>query len=279
MALSGYRGAQTAVHSPSQELKETLYNAAYHDGAHGLHASAAMAIVTAGDRVHFARLLQRFLQGLKSSLDGDHSHHAVVVGMTRGAKSLCDGLRAQYSHHCALSSASRGHEGDDEEGDSSQLAAELHKLELVHEVLAFGYSAVYVELDTVFFHNPMQHLLSLQADVALPDNLCAVTINNKTLSGDRKLHQDTSLIFARAGPPASHFVHEWINTHRHELHRDISQGNLLRHNQAVLNEVPPTLRGPDKVPPAVRINALSQDRFPAGVPGPAAAWAASRWHR
>lgn len=48
MALSGYRGAQTAVHSPSQELKETLYNAAYHDGAHGLHASAAMAIVTAG---------------------------------------------------------------------------------------------------------------------------------------------------------------------------------------------------------------------------------------
>lgn len=161
----------------------------------------------AGDRVHFARLLQRFLQGLKSSLDGNHSYHAVVVGMTRGAKSLCDGLRAQYSHHCALSSASRGHEGDDEEvqwgltscfnpslqkhvppssfcvhhkhagpatpssccdeichmqGDSWQLAAELHKLELVHEVLAFGYSAVYVELDTVFFHNPMQHLLSLQ---------------------------------------------------------------------------------------------------------------------
>ena len=43
-----------------------------------------------------------------------------------------------------------------------QLAAELYKLELIHEVLAFGYSAVYVELDTVFFRNPMQHLLSLQ---------------------------------------------------------------------------------------------------------------------
>ena len=51
---------------------------------------------------------------------------------------------------------------------------------------------------------------------------------------------------------------------------------LLPCLQAVLNEVPPTLRGPDKVPPAVRTNALSQDRFPAGVPGPAAAWAASR---
>ena len=40
------------------------------------------------------------------------------------------------------------------QGDSWQLAAELHKLELVHEVLAFGYSAVYVELDTVFFATP-----------------------------------------------------------------------------------------------------------------------------
>ena len=69
----------------------------------------------AGNRLHFARLLQRFLQGLKSSLDGDLSHHAVVVGVTRGAKSLCDGLRAQYSHHCALSSISNTHEGDDEE--------------------------------------------------------------------------------------------------------------------------------------------------------------------
>ena len=48
MASSGRRGAKHAVHSPSQELKETLYNAAYHDGAHGLHASAGMAIVTAG---------------------------------------------------------------------------------------------------------------------------------------------------------------------------------------------------------------------------------------
>ena len=48
IALSGSRLAQNAVHSPSQELKETLYNAAYHDGAHGLHASAGMAIVTAG---------------------------------------------------------------------------------------------------------------------------------------------------------------------------------------------------------------------------------------
>ena len=48
------------------------------------------------------------------------------------------------------------------QGDSWQLAAELYKLELIHEVLTFGYSAVYVELDTVFFRSPMQHLLSLQ---------------------------------------------------------------------------------------------------------------------
>ena len=48
MPSSGCRRTQNAEHSPSQELKETLYNAAYHDGAHGLHASAGMAIVTAG---------------------------------------------------------------------------------------------------------------------------------------------------------------------------------------------------------------------------------------
>ena len=49
--------------------------------------------------------------------------------------------------------------------DSWQLAAELYKLELVHEVLACGYSAIYVELDTVFFCNPLQHLLSLQPGI------------------------------------------------------------------------------------------------------------------
>ena len=43
---------------------------------------------------------------------------------------------------------------------------------------------------------------------------------------------------------------------------------LLPCLQAVLNQVPPALRGPDKVPPAVRINALSQDRFPSWCAGP-----------
>ena len=48
------------------------------------------------------------------------------------------------------------------QGDSWQLVAELYKLEVIHQVLASGYSALYTELDTVFFRNPMQHLLSLQ---------------------------------------------------------------------------------------------------------------------
>ena len=56
----------------------------------------------------------------------------------------------------------------------------------------------------------------------------------QTLIPDRKRGLDTSLVFARAGLPATHFVHEWINTHRHELHQDITQGNLTRHNQACL---------------------------------------------
>lgn len=42
------RWVHDAPHPPSHELKETLYNAAYHDGAQGLQASTGMAIVTAG---------------------------------------------------------------------------------------------------------------------------------------------------------------------------------------------------------------------------------------
>ena len=43
------RWVQSAPHPPSKELKDTLYNAAFHDGAHGLHASTGMALVTTGD--------------------------------------------------------------------------------------------------------------------------------------------------------------------------------------------------------------------------------------
>ena len=67
----------------------------------------------AGNRFAFARVLQKFLHGLKSSLDGDLSNHAVVVGMNKGAKSICDGLRARYSHHCVLSSSWSGHETEE----------------------------------------------------------------------------------------------------------------------------------------------------------------------
>ena len=60
-------------------------------------------------------MLQKFLHGLKSSLDGDLSNHAVVVGMTKGAKSICDGLRARYSHHCVLSPSWAAQETESEQ--------------------------------------------------------------------------------------------------------------------------------------------------------------------
>ena len=44
------RWVQSVPHPPSKELKDTLYNAAFHHGAHGLHASTGMAIVTTGDQ-------------------------------------------------------------------------------------------------------------------------------------------------------------------------------------------------------------------------------------
>lgn len=57
-----------------------------------------------------AKLLPRFLHGLKHSLNSDITNHAVIVGMNKGAKSLCDGLQARYSHHCILSPSWPGHE-------------------------------------------------------------------------------------------------------------------------------------------------------------------------
>jgi hypothetical protein len=48
------------------------------------------------------------------------------------------------------------------QGDAWHVVAELHKLELILNILTFGYSVVYVDVDTIFFRNPMHHLLSLQ---------------------------------------------------------------------------------------------------------------------
>ena len=48
------------------------------------------------------------------------------------------------------------------QGDAWQAAAELHKLELILNVLTCGYSVLYMEPDATVFRNPMLHLLSLQ---------------------------------------------------------------------------------------------------------------------
>ena len=59
---------------------------------------------------NFAKLLQKFLAGLKHSLSGDLTHHAVGIGMGKGAKSICDGLSGRYSHHCVQSTNWPGHD-------------------------------------------------------------------------------------------------------------------------------------------------------------------------
>ncbi len=43
------------------------------------------------------------------------------------------------------------------------MAAELHKLELILNILTLGYSVVFMDPDTVVYHNPMHHILSLEA--------------------------------------------------------------------------------------------------------------------
>lgn len=177
-------------------------------------------------------MLQRFLSGLKHSLSGDLTIHAVVVGMGKAAKSVCEGLNGRYSHHCLHSIYWAGHDTEYDavsctastliqsspccfsaeafgcslrgiwstawyphtlstgqmpdaksmlgingvkegvrcreggcsfsQGDAWHLAAELHKLELILNIVTLGYSVVYVDVDTVFFRNPMIHLLSLK---------------------------------------------------------------------------------------------------------------------
>jgi hypothetical protein len=64
----------------------------------------------AGNRFTFSKLLQKFLRGLNKGLAGDASNHAVVVGMGKGAKLICEGLRPRFNHQCVLSSHWKGHD-------------------------------------------------------------------------------------------------------------------------------------------------------------------------
>jgi hypothetical protein len=51
-------------------------------------------------------------------------------------------------------------------------AAELHKLELLLNVATLGYAALWLDIDSIVFRNPLPHLLALGADLALPDARC-----------------------------------------------------------------------------------------------------------
>lgn len=53
-------------------------------------------------------------------------------------------------------------------------AAELHKLELLLNVATLGYAALWLDIDSVVFRNPLPHLLTLNADLALPDAACSM---------------------------------------------------------------------------------------------------------
>ncbi|EIE22961.1 hypothetical protein COCSUDRAFT_41969 [Coccomyxa subellipsoidea C-169] len=262
------RWVHKTPHLPPAALREALFNAAHHDGPASLAESTGMVIATTGNRFIFAKLLQKFLAGLKHSLSGDLTNHALVMGLGKGAKSICEGLNGRYSHHCVQSTNWPGHDTEYETGDAWHVAAELHKLELILNILTLGYSVLYVDVDHVFYRNPMHHLLSLQADIGLPDNHCELTNDNTTATKDSKFDQDSSLIFAHSGPRAVRFIYDWIAQHKHDVHR---QDGLIRHDQVLFNEVlaPHFLRdaggGGDAF---VRIRKLSQDRFPSWCSGP-----------
>ena len=67
------------------------------------------------------------------------------------------------------------------------------------------------------------------------------TLTMQTLSSDRALDQDARLIFARAGPPAVRFMHDWISVHKHDIHR---LGNATRHDQVSPSKNSPSHSGP-----------------------------------
>lgn len=71
----------------------------------------------------------------------------------------------------------------------------------------------------------------------VPSGWLINTLSMQTLSEDRALNQDASLIFARAGPPAVRFMHDWISVHKHDIHR---LGNATRHDQVSPSKNPPS---------------------------------------
>ena len=75
----------------------------------------------------------------------------------------------------------------------------------------------------------------------IPSGWLINTLTMQTLSGDRAMDQDASLIFARAGPPAVRFMHDWISVHKRDIRR---LGNATRHAQVSPSKCSPSHSGP-----------------------------------
>ena len=87
-------------------------------------------------------MLSKFLKGLHASLDGDLTHHVIVGGLGASAGNICSGLKARFNHHCLTNSKWPGPDEEYEDGDRWFATAQLFRLELVLNVITYGYSVV-----------------------------------------------------------------------------------------------------------------------------------------
>lgn len=86
------------------------------------------------------------------------------------------------------------------QGSAWHAAAELHKLELILNVLTLGYSVLYMEPDATVFRNPMLHLLSLQV-CSSPQTLPEEPVPDKHMPNIHVLDRASFQSLPRRGKP------------------------------------------------------------------------------
>ncbi|KAK9826435.1 hypothetical protein WJX81_005445 [Elliptochloris bilobata] len=264
---------QGTPHLPPLGLEDALYYAALSDSK---TTGSGAVIVTAGNRAAFSQLLPRLLRGLKRSMTGDLTNHLVVVGLGPAAKSTCAGLQARHAHQCVLSEHWSGPDSQFPQDEAWFAAAELHKLELLLNVATLGYAALWLDIDSVVFRNPLPHLLALDADLALPDAGCVSRDDRPPAQrpgapgASVELHQASGLVWAAANVRAVRALYEWLARLR-LAQAALPKGQAPQHNSdRVFNAqlAPHLTRGAAAGHPLVRLLQLSQARFPSWCAGP-----------
>ncbi|GAX76335.1 hypothetical protein CEUSTIGMA_g3781.t1 [Chlamydomonas eustigma] len=154
------------------QLKEVLPAAEYTVTSKGIQRTGV--IVTSCDLSCLQNLFEPFMWGLMNNRDGDFSQHLIIISNGVSAYIYCDHLRSlNYKHHCVLdrwcappnANASMEHAaGSLTFGKPMYFYALVQKVAWISEVIKFGRSVLWTDMDIFYFGNPLKYLFETVPD-------------------------------------------------------------------------------------------------------------------